>query len=374
VMDRTRQRLQKEATSGASTRGVQVVVTHRGREVLNLACGEDGVGRPMTPETVSRVYCSIKPMVAIAVAAAIQDGLLTLDEPLEAHLPRVIGLSDGVTARHVLTHTAGLHLPTAPQMEVVVPSKRRDLLERMMRQPGWRVGIDAAFSEYTGWIILGWLLEAVSNEPLREYLRATVLDPLNLTDTWIGMTDAEFRAVVPRLGVSHDLCGPKPMPMFLEASPRWCTETNPAHGGYSTAADLARFYGTLLDWRVDTSNGAGDRQGLVHTFTSTHRVPTYDKTLGRVCPWGLGFMTSLGDHKFGEVCSTTTFGHSGYMGASFAFADPDQDVVIAAIHNGIERPQFIASRRIALVRDIYDDLGLVTDATEPVRTTLLPAE
>ena len=320
------------------------------------------------------MYCSIKPLVAIAVAAAVEDGLLGLDEPLEVHLPTVIGLSDGVTARHTLTHTAGLHLPTAPQMEVVVPHKRRDLLERMMRQPGWRVGVDAAFSEYTGWVMLGWLLESLSGEPLREYLRATVLDPLDLTNTWIGMTDAEFQAVSPRLGVSHDLCGPKPMPMFLEASPRWCTETNPAHGGYSTATDLAHFYCTLLDCRADMSKGAAEWQGLVQSFTSTNRIPTYDRTLGRVCSWGLGFMTSLGDHAFGEACSTTSFGHSGYMGASFAFADPDEDLVIAAIYNGIERAPIIASRRIALVREIYTELGLVTDATEPVRKNLLPAE
>jgi CubicO group peptidase (beta-lactamase class C family) len=371
-MDRTAQRVQEDAASGASSRGLQVVVTHHGREVANLVCGEDGAGRPMTPETVSRVYCSIKPLVAIGVAAAIQDGLLTLDEPLEAHLPAVIGLSDGVTARHVLTHTAGLHLPTAPQMEVVVPNKRRDLLERMMRQPGWRVGVDAAFSEYTGWIMLGWLLEALSGEPLREYLKMTVLDPLDLSNTWIGMTDAEYRAVSPRLGVSHDLRGPKPMPMLLETSPRWCTETNPAHGGYSTATDLAHFYCTLLDWCADTNKGAVERQGLMQTFTSTNRTPTYDRTLGRVCPWGLGFMTSLRDHVFGEVCSSTSFGHSGYMGASFAFADPGHDLVVAAIYIGIERPQVIASRRIALVRDIYDDLGLVTDATEPVRKNLAP--
>jgi hypothetical protein len=85
-------------------------------------------------------------------------------------------------------------------------------------------------------------------------------------------------------------------------------------------------------------------------------------------------MTSLRDHAYGEACNTASFGHSGYMGASFAFADPGQGLVIAAIYNGIVLPQFIASRRIAIVRDNFTDLGLMTYPTEPREKNLLPSE
>jgi len=360
-MDRTVERVREDVTSGAFTRGAQVVVIHHGRVMADLALGDDGAGRPVTPESVFRVYCSIKPVVALAVARAIRDGLVDLDEPLEAHLPAMVGLRGGVTARHVLTHTAGLHRPPAPQMEVVPPEKRRALLERMLRPQGWQVGVDAGFSEYTGWFVLGWLLEKLTGEPLREHLRATVLDPLTLADTWIGMTERQYRAIEARLGVTHDLSGPRPMPMLLERSLRWCTETNPAHGGYSTATDLARFYMALLDRLGGAGSDALPSSKMLRRFTSTARPPVYDQALGRVCPFGLGFMTSLGDHFFGDVCTSATFGHSGYIGASFAFADPFEELVIAVIYNGIVAPEFITSRRIALVKGIYADLGLGSD-------------
>jgi CubicO group peptidase (beta-lactamase class C family) len=293
---------------------------------------------------------------------------LELDEPLQAHLPNVAGLDGGVTVRHLLTHTAGLHLPSAFEMELVPPRKRPWLVERMDRPAGWRVGEDAAFSEYTSWVILGWLLEALRGEPLREHLRATVLDPLGLESTWIGMTEADYKAVTPRLGVSYDLMDRKPMPMLLEVSPRWCIETNPSHGGYSTAADLARFYSRILDWLADGHKRNADWRHLIQTCVATARPPVHDQTLNRVCPWGLGFMTSLGEHLFGEVCSTASFGHSGYLGTSFAFADPQHSLVIAVIYNGIVLPDVTTSRRIGLVRAIYSDLGL-GEGAEPQRAS-----
>src|SRR5215467_1924938 len=104
-MERTIARLEADVASGAFTRGSQVTVMHGGRVVLEFAGGDDGTGRPLTPATVFRVYCAIKPVVAIAIARLVEAGDLDLDEPLEARLPAVVGVRGGVTTRHVLTHT-----------------------------------------------------------------------------------------------------------------------------------------------------------------------------------------------------------------------------------------------------------------------------
>jgi CubicO group peptidase (beta-lactamase class C family) len=375
-MERTIARLEDDVASGAFTRGSQVTVLHGGRVVLAYAAGDDGAGRPLTTATMFRVYCAIKPVVAVAVARLVESGDVELDEPLETRLPSVTGVRGGVTARHVLTHTAGLHHPSPPQIEVVAPSRRRSLLETMPRPDGWRVGVDAAFSEYTGWYVLGWLLEVLTGTPLRQCLRAMVLDPLGLNDTWIGMTDDEYNAIVARLGVAHDLRGPKPMPMLLETARRWCTETNPAHGGYSTATDLARFYDHIVAALTGRAQHSAlpDAQ-LLGTFCSAARPRVYDQALDRACTFGLGFMTDLRDHLFGETCSSTMFGHSGYLGTSYAVADPRYDLAIAVIHNGIVAPQFTANRRAALLQTIYADLALPTSppskatAEHPIETS-----
>jgi CubicO group peptidase (beta-lactamase class C family) len=250
-------------------------------------------------------------------------------------------------------------------METVAPTKRRSVIEAMPRPPGWRVGTDAAYSEYAGWQVLGWLLEDATGEELRPYLRRTILDPLGLHDTWIGMTAKQFRTVLPRLGVNLDLRDLEGFPMLIERSERMCTETNPAHGGYTTASDLARFYAALLQRLAGHGPDALPSPATLQRFCSTARPPVHDAVLDRVCSYGLGFMTSLADHAFGPNCSPNSFGHSGNVGSSFAFADPDHDLAVAVVFNGIVDHQSAFLRRPVLVRALYNDLGLDAPATEP---------
>jgi CubicO group peptidase (beta-lactamase class C family) len=206
--------------------------------------------------------------------------------------------------------------------------------------------------------VLGWLLEDATGEELRPHLRRTILDPLGLHDTWIGMTPEQFRTVLPRLGVNFDLRDLQGFPMLIERSERMCTETNPAHGGYTTASDLAHFYAALLQRLAGHGHDALPSPATLQRFCSTARPPVHDAVLDRVCSYGLGFMTSLADHAFGPMCSPTSFGHSGNVGSSFAFADPDHDLAIAVIFNGIVDHESAFLRRPVLVGALYTDLGL----------------
>lgn len=362
--ERTLTRLEEEVDEGLFTRGAQVCVVADGEQVLDVALGDSGTGQPMTSTTVFRVYCTIKPFLAVAVARAVDDGLVDLDERLDQRFPGVLGLAGGVTPTHVLTHTAGLHRPMGMEMELVAPARRRSVVEARSRPPGWRIGADAAYSEYVGWHVLGWLLEEVSGESLRPYLRRTLLDPLGLDDTWIGMAPEEYRAVLPRLGVSHDLRDLQGFPLLAERGERMCTEVNPAHGGYTTARDLAHFYARLCERLGGGGLDALPSPVTLRRFCSTVRPPTYDQVLDRVCPYGLGFMTSLADHAFGDVCSPSSFGHSGNVGSSFAFADPDHALAVAVVFNGIVDHESAFVRRPALMRALYADLGAVGEQDE----------
>ena len=325
----------------------------------------------MTPRTVFRVYCTIKPVLAVAVAKAVDGGLVDLDEPLDQRFPEIRGVAGGVTPAHVLTHTAGLHRPMGLEMELVAPAKRRSVVEGSSRPPTWRIGADAAYSEYVGWHVLGWLLEDVTGEPLGPYLRRTLLAPLGLDDTWIGMAPEEYRAVLPRLGVNHDLRDLQGFPLLAERGERMCTEVNPAHGGYTTARDLAHFYAQLCERLSGAGADALPSSATLQRFCSTVRPPTYDQVLDRVCPYGLGFMTSLADHAFGEVCSASSFGHSGNVGSSFAFADPDHALAVAVVFNGIVDHESAFVRRPALIRALYADLA---EPSEPEGEEPLEAE
>jgi CubicO group peptidase (beta-lactamase class C family) len=211
---------------------------------------------------------------------------------------------------------------------------------------------------------VGFLVEEVTGEPLRDHLRAHVIEPLGLHDTYIGMTPEQYHAVLPRVGVNHDMRDLQSFPMLFERTERVATETNPAHGGYTNARDLARFYDALLVRLDGGGNDALPSPEFLWHFVSTVRVPVYDQVLDRVCPYGLGFMTELDQHAFGDACSPSSFGHSGNVGSSFAFADPERNLAVGVVFNGLVGHDAAFLRRRALLRALYldvDDLGLEPD-------------
>jgi CubicO group peptidase (beta-lactamase class C family) len=359
TLERTAELLESEIEEGLFTRGAQVAVNLAGVGQATLALGDDGRGGQVEDDTVFRVYCTIKPVTVLAIARLVDDGTLELDEPLRERLPMYRVLDDGsVTLRRVLNHTAGLHRPMAIELELMPPPKRLEHVRQIPRPANFTVGVDAAYSEWFGWHILGQLLEAVTGEPLHEHLRRVVIDPLGMTDTWIGMTKDEYREVLPRLGVNHDLRSMQSYPLLLERGERMCTEVNPAHGGYSTATDLCRLYAAIVEQLEHGDVDALPSPEVLEEFTSAARPSIYDQVLDRVCEHGLGFMTSLSEHAFGRHCSPRSFGHSGNVGSSFAWADPEYGLAAAVVFNGIVDPDSAFLRRPSVVRAIVADLGL----------------
>ena len=355
TFDATANRIERELTVYRSAYGAQVVVIARGARLLSLAAGHDGTGRPLTRSTLFRVYCTVKPYLATLIARLVDDRVLDLDEPLESSLGARPVIAGGTSLRHLLTHTAGLPRPMAFEMELIPPERRRRTIEGITRHPGIRLGVDATYSEYASWHLAGWTVERATGEPLGRTLRVW-LDQLRLHETWIGMPDEVRAGLRNRIGLNHDFRSARPMPMGLELGRRWCTETNPAHGGYTTMRDLARFYALLLEQLGGGAHPALPSPATLATFCSVARPAVHDAVLDRTCRFGLGFMVPLRDHAFGDTLSAAAFGHSGYAGSSFGLADPDRQLVVAATFNGIVDHQQAFQRRVDLLRAIEHDL------------------
>jgi len=364
TFDKTVARLESQLHEAMLTTGAQIVVDVEGRRVLDIARGDSGTGGDMTPEHVYRVYCTTKPVTSIAVARLVEDGRLDLDEPLASHLPDLRALDGGVSLRHVLTHTAGLQRPQAIDMELLTAPKRRAAVARTTPPPGWRIGASAAYSEFAGWHIIGWLLEAVTGMELRPFLRRTVLDPLGLHSTWVGMTQDEYTHALPTIGLNIDLRNLGRFPMVYERSQRVCMETNPAHGGYTNARDLATLYSRLLAGLSGETVDGLPSASTLEMFTSPARPVVFDEVLDRECSFGLGFMTDVAQHTFGDHCSASSFGHSGFLGSSFAFADPEHALAVGVVYNGVLGHETAFLRRRALINALYADLAAEREPAE----------
>src|SRR5690606_26064265 len=93
--------------------GLALVVVKDGRIVRAQGYGVASVelGAPVTQDTVFQAASVGKTFTAALVLLLEKDGKLKLDDPVSRHLDNTPKAWDGITIRHLLTHTSGLGDP-----------------------------------------------------------------------------------------------------------------------------------------------------------------------------------------------------------------------------------------------------------------------
>src|ERR1700689_4518505 len=193
------------AKTGAAPGVVAMAVNDHG-PLYSGGAGTKGVGRsePMTVDTIFWYASMTKALVATGAMQLVEQGRLKLDEPASHVLPELASVqvldgfeADGapklrpvrrpITPRQLLTHTAGygynwangiiLRYLEKYELPDLIHCKRRSLDQPLLADPGdrWEYGISI------DWI--GQLIEAVSGQSLRDYLRKTLFDPLGMDHT-----------------------------------------------------------------------------------------------------------------------------------------------------------------------------------------------
>lgn len=358
--DALQRRLSQYVEDGALCLGVVASVSHRGVQ-HDLAFGLAGPEQPATAATIWRLYCTAKPVVALAVGLAAHRGQVAWDRPVREHPVRPELRHLACTPRQLLDHTAGLHGLHGLGFGALPADRRAAAVRDLSPPPGWDPGRRAAYSEYAAWHVLGWLLEDVTGRTLADVLRRDVLEPFAGGELWFGMTDDEHRVRYHRIAVPSDLRGGAPVPLLAHRNRRPCTETNPAYGGYGTARALQRCYRTILDLCAGRHRRRIPRTA-VEPLIRASRPPRHDEVLGRRCTFGLGFMVDLVDHGFDRCVSDRAFGHSGFHGTSFAMADPAHDLAVAVAWNGVVDGDLgVHVRRNAVLRALYQDIGAIPE-------------
>ncbi len=352
------ERLESEADEGFFHTAAQIVVRQGGDTLLDASVGRTHLHQPFTGETLSALYCTAKPIVAIAVLRLIADDELSLDDRL-GDVVDDLGASwiADRTIEQVLGHTAGLHVVNTILARILPPRSRSAWVDASPPPEGWRFGADRAYSEFGGWFMLGRVIEALTEQPFDEYVRSSVLDPYGVSadDLVLRISGDDYERLAPRISATLDLTMDQPVPLLAEVGPETASEWNPSFGSYGTMSAVADFYRGLLD------DLAGAEKVLPVDLLAqavTARLPlTEDVTLGRPAGFGLGFMTPLSSHFFGERPSSRAFGHAGQGGTSFAMADPEEDLVVAVLYNaGLDADTALSFRRVHLIDAIYRGL------------------
>lgn len=278
----------------------------------------------MAPDTVVDVASLSKLFTALVVLQLVEDGQLALDEPVAGRLPGfAAGGKDGVTVRHLLTHTSGLPAGMELWTGYGTVAERRDaaLGVELAAPPGTQ----RIYSDL-GFIALGELAEAVTGYGLDELVAARITGPL-------GMEDTGYRpesGLRPRIAATeHQPWAGRGLVHGEVSDPNaWALGGVAGHAGlFSTAEDLAVLAQTLLN---------GGRYGDARILNP--------ETMGRLMdpepvPAAAGDVQALGflrdrDWFMGDLASPQVVGHTGYTGTSLAI-DPRTDTIVILLTNRV---------------------------------------
>ncbi|MGW0854885.1 serine hydrolase domain-containing protein [Streptomyces sp. NPDC002690] len=165
-----------------------------------LASGASGVLDPDEPEHRMRLdtvfdAASLTKILAVwsSIGALWEDGRLDLDARLGSYWPDVAEYELGrVTARQLLTHTAGV--PLRAQLKNQYGTDHTNIRRGVLREPLHRPPGEAV--EYTdrAALILGFLAEHLSGMPLDQLATERTWRPLGMNTTRFGPLPAELVA------------------------------------------------------------------------------------------------------------------------------------------------------------------------------------
>ena len=335
--------------------GIVALVLRDGQPVYEKAVGwsDKEAGRRMTTDTIFRIASQSKAITSTAVLSLIEEGQLTLNDPVSRLIPpfakttvatggSVVPAKRPITIRDLLTHTAGISYGiepaiasqyeakglgpgagfgwyTADKDESVCSTMERLATLPFVAQPGeqWVYGYNTD--------ILGCVVERASGMPLDAFIKTRITEPLRMADTQFFLPAAQRNRLAAVYASGDDGLikrapdGPRGQGNYVDGPRR-----NFAGGAglLSTARDYSRFLEMIR--RGGELDGVRILSSRMVKLMSTNQVGTLHSTNG--LGFGLGFETT---DRYGAngMDSEGAFGWAGAYGTIYRI-DPESKVVM----------------------------------------------
>lgn len=199
--------------------GSSILLAQNGRILMQHAEGKMSLARdlPYKIDTLTRIYSMTKPVTSVVFVQLVQEGLLSLKQPVSDFLPEFSqfhALINGAeridqtepapapTLFQLMVHTSGLtygfntglladhyrdhHIHFEPESGGLQATVKRVAQQPLAFQPGTRweysVGID----------ILGAVIERVTGKPLDKVFQERIFDPLGMQDTFFTVPESRL--------------------------------------------------------------------------------------------------------------------------------------------------------------------------------------
>src|SRR4051794_12011343 len=346
--------------------GWQVMVSRHGRVAHLSSYGLADVEqrRTVEPDTIWRIYSMTKPITSVAAMMLVEQGRMELTDPISRWLPEfaeprvylrgpatkplTVPAAEPIRVWHLMTHTAGL---TYGFHHVHVP-------DEIYRLAGFAFGMPAgdlagssegiaklplAFEPGAEWNysvatdILGRLVEVVSGQPLDEFFRDHIFDPLDMTDTAFHVDERHHDRLAALYALAPGLTSPVRYDEVGERYKRPARWLSGGGGLVSTTRDYTRFTWMLL--RGGELDGARLLSPRTVRFMTRNHLPgnadlqqfgrpLYAETRFDGVGFGLGFAVVMDPAAYKVIASPGEFNWGGMASTAFWVDRAEQLTVV----------------------------------------------
>jgi CubicO group peptidase (beta-lactamase class C family) len=348
-LERLHQRFDQMVREGKKAGAITMIVRN-GRIADWKAYGYRDVAQrlPMEKDTICRIWSMSKVITSVAVMMLVEEGKLTLNDPVDQYIPELKGLKvltggtpdqpelvnavRPVTVKHLLTHTSGLtynggNHPVAQlytRKKIFDNGSLKEFIGKvaslpLLAQPGEKYNYGISID------VLGYLVQVVSDMPFDKFVQNRILTPLRMNDTFFDVPKEKLT----RVAKTYTFKDGKLSENAPDDSVGKATPPVP-YGGmglYSTISDYSRFGQMLLNGgQLDGVRLLGGK--TVELMTVNHLNNLAVPHIGGTGAYGFGLGGSVRiDMAKGNIPGS--LGQFGWDGAATTYfrMDPKERIV-----------------------------------------------
>ncbi len=243
--------------------GAAIAVAYKGRLLFAGGYGWAEKDVPVKPTSLFRIASISKPITASVICKLVEEGKLTLDQPILKTVPKASNLDsfdsrwEQITLTHLMQHTGGFDrsasfdpmfraVEIANHFKIKPPAQPQHVIEYIQNRPlDFTPGERYAYSNF-GYCMLGRTIEKITGKSYFLAMDELLLKPLGIRNMHLGKSQLQDRqeGEVRYFGEAKNpttVFGSERTPTYPSYG-TWNLEAMDAHGGWiANAIDLVRF-------------------------------------------------------------------------------------------------------------------------------------
>jgi CubicO group peptidase (beta-lactamase class C family) len=296
--------------------GMACLVLKNGQPATRFFAGNASLEWPsrVDANTVFEIGSVSKQFAAASILLLVEDGKLSLDDPVSKFFTNAPTAWKGVTVRHLLSHTSGIRsYDGLDGFELRRHLTQAQFIERLAAQPmNFAPGEDWSYCN-SGYNLLGYIVENVSGKNYWDFLQECIFTPLQMTHT----TRRDPWLVIPHRAAGYVFTN------GVQAARDYdLTDLFAAGAMVSTASDLAKWDAALTGDRL---LNASSRQLWWTPARLNSGKDVESKLHDQPGAYGLGwFIRTVNGHRYVGHTGIT----SGFSAANELFPDDHLAIII----------------------------------------------